>query len=235
MYVILPFESKFYQKHNFPVHYFGNPLVDSVAIFKKMPPAPPLSRKKIIALLPGSRQQELKNILPTMLRVIPQFEVDYEFVMAGLRHLPKVYYEDAKAAGVKIIWDDSYTLLRQAHIAVVASGTATLETAMFKVPQVVCYKSSLLTYYLAKLFLKVPYISLINLIAGKLIVKELIQFNYTPKNLHRSMLELLKNYDEVISNYNSALKDLGTPSVAGKIAKSIFESLQKEDAESSSE
>lgn len=229
MYVILPFEPPFYQKYNFPVHYFGNPLLDSVASFQKSTtPLPSSSDRKIIALLPGSRRQELKHMLRIMLSVIPYFGADYEFVIAGLKHLPATCYAEAEAAAVRIIWDDSYALLQQAHIALVTSGTATLETAIFKVPQVVCYKSNLLTYCLGKLFIKVPYISLINLIANKPIVKELIQFNCTPENLRVAVLDLIENYDRAVADYDSALKDLGTPSIAGKIAKSIFESLKIE-------
>ena len=223
MYIILPFEQDFYRRHQFQVHYFGNPLVDLIHDFQNKPKLPPLSAKKIIALLPGSRRQEIENILPIMLSITTYFKDDYDCIVAGLRHVPESCYNEVKKQNFQIIWDDSYTLLSQAFIALVTSGTATLETAMFKVPQVVCYKSSLLTYHLAKIVIKVPYISLVNLIAGKTIVKELIQYNYTTKNLYQAITELIVTYDEVLTAYDLVLKDLGSPSIAAKVARSILE------------
>ena len=187
MYVILPFEKEFYEKkHGFPVFFVGHPLLDAIsnrkevdeAAFRKMHQLHP--DKKIIALLPGSRTQEVQKMLSLMLSVSTDFE-EYEFVIAGAPSLEKEFYTPfLKEGNVKFIQNKTYDLLSIASAALVTSGTATLETALFKVPQVVCYRANWVSYQIAKRIITLEYISLVNLIMQKEVVPELIQNDLTP-------------------------------------------------------
>lgn len=196
--VILPFEKDFFAtRWQWPVSYVGHPLVQVIDEAKKQPPDPPLSDKPIVALLPGSRQQEIAKKLPVMLRASRSFP-DHQFIVAKAPGTPDLFYTEwlAPYPDVQLVSDKTYPLLRQANAALVTSGTATLETALFGVPQVVCYKGSWLSYQIGKRLVKVNYISLVNLIMNKAVVTELIQDQLTPDNLCRSLSELLSNGDK---------------------------------------
>lgn len=198
MYVILPFEKSFYEQYGLEVQFVGHPLLDVIENFT--PPPSFLTdhqldkQKPIIALLPGSRKQEITRVLPTMLSVIPHFP-DYQFVIAGAPSMPIHFYLQLlqqTGENIPIISDQTYPLLAHAHAALVTSGTATLETALFKVPEVVCYRGSRLSYEIAKRVIRVKYISLVNLIVDRLLVKELIQNDFNPSNLQQALLHILQ-------------------------------------------
>lgn len=193
MIVILPFESDFYAKHDYKVVYVGHPLLEVVAAEKKEPPVPLFTDKPIVALLPGSRAMEIAKKLPLMLKMVERFP-DYQFVVAGAPAQPdEVYQEHIGTRSVMLLRNDTYNLLKQARAALVTSGTATLETALFGVPQAVCYRGNPISYWLAKQLIKVPYISLVNLIMQREVVKELIQGAMNEKALEKELRSLLKD------------------------------------------
>lgn len=199
MYVILPFEKEFYEKkHGFPVFFVGHPLLDAISNRKEVDEAAFRERhqlhpdKKIIALLPGSRTQEVQKMLSLMLSVSTDFE-EYEFVIAGAPSLEKEFYTPfLKEGNVKFIQNKTYDLLSIASAALVTSGTATLETALFKVPQVVCYRANWVSYQIAKRIITLEYISLVNLIMQKEVVPELIQNDLTPNHLKKELQLILE-------------------------------------------
>ena len=198
--VIFPFEVEFYKKHGVEVTYLGNPLLDEINkgnfsfTFN--------SDKPIIALLPGSRKQEIEAILPKMLSVVNDFP-DYQFVIAATNTFSEKYYQDfIKGENVSLVFNQTYGLLEHSKYALVTSGTATLETALFKVPQVVCYKTNWLTYIIAKSLIKIDYLSLVNILMDKVVVKELIQSQFNKENL-KIELELLFNQRErIVADYD---------------------------------
>jgi lipid-A-disaccharide synthase len=202
MLVILPFEKEFYKKWNYDVEYVGHPLVEEIdrflagthQILDLIPPRSPGPSKPIIALLPGSRKQEIEKKLPIMLEASRDFP-DYQFVVAQAPGQEPAFYDHLLAAypNVNSIRNQTYALLSQARAACVTSGTATLETALFGVPEIVCYKGSVVSYQIARRLIKVKFISLVNLIMDKLVVKELIQDELTPDNLRRELEDLLHN------------------------------------------
>jgi lipid-A-disaccharide synthase len=192
MLVILPFEKAFYQKWDYEVQYVGHPLVQVIDEFRMAnaglkPPA-----RTTVALLPGSRMQEIRKKLPIMLEATKKFP-DYAFCVAQAPSLDRSFYASMTGAypNVTIVQGQTYELLMQSHAALVTSGTATLETALFGVPLVVCYKGSWISYQIAKRLIKVRYISLVNLILDKPAVKELIQHELTPENLSEELARLL--------------------------------------------
>ncbi len=213
MLCILPFEKDYYRdKWNWEVDYVGHPLVEVIekSLTQNHPPLNQNS-KPIIALLPGSRKQEIAKKLPIMLGLAASFP-DYQFVVAQAPGLEKDFYTPflTPYLNVSIVYNQTYTLLKQARAALVTSGTATLETALFGVPEIVCYKGSKLSYQIAKRLISIKYISLVNLIMDKLVVKELIQEELTIPNLTRE-LSLLLNNGERISTIKAdyvALKEL---------------------------
>lgn len=198
MLVILPFEKEFYQKWNYDVEYVGHPLIEVIDNEKKNAfvvhptTASPLNEKNIIAILPGSRRQEVEKKLPLMLEVSKHFQ-DFTFVLAKASSLDDGFYEPFlnDYPKVRSVRNKTYSLLIQAKAALVTSGTATLETALFEVPQVVCYKGSNISYQIAKRLVKIKYISLVNLILDKPVVKELIQNELTVENIQRELNKLL--------------------------------------------
>ena len=194
MLVILPFEKEFYRKWNYDVEYVGHPLVEVIDSFRSAPPVPLRFTRPIIALLPGSRKQEILKKLPIMLRVT-RFFPDYQFVVAQAPGQEPTFYDNLTSSwpNVSSVRNQTYALLAQAQAAFVTSGTATLETALFSVPEIVCYKGSPISYQIARRLIKVKYISLVNLIMDKLVVKELIQDELTPDNLRRELEDLLHN------------------------------------------
>jgi lipid-A-disaccharide synthase len=227
MLVILPFEKEFYQKWHYKVEYIGHPLVQVIDEFADQSlqtmsmkfegkeankEEGEQKQKKIIALLPGSRQQELMIKLPIMLEVTKRFP-QYQFIIAQAPSLPLEFYEKMTQSypNVDIAFSgQTYALLSHAKAALVTSGTATLETALFGVPQVVCYKGSTISYQIAKRLIKIKYISLVNLIMDKPIVKELIQNNLTVENLSRELDEILHRQERIskIKADYAALKSL---------------------------
>lgn len=198
MYVILPFEKDFYEnKHNMPVHFVGHPLIDALKdrpntdekAFRKDNGLSP--DKPIIALLPGSRPQEISTMLPVMLSLTPQYP-QYQFVIAGAPSTPSKFYDpflqDHQAG---LVVNQTYPLLNSAHAALVTSGTATLETALLGIPQVVCYKGNWISYQIAKRLITLEYISLVNLIMDRQVVTELIQDELNPENLAKELDKIL--------------------------------------------
>ncbi len=230
MYVILPFEVDFYQQYNYPVEYVGNPIVDAVEESR----ANAVERQElcfrnglddspIIALLAGSRKEEIKHCLPEMLAVMHQFP-GYRFVIAGAPAISPEYY--ARFTGnsdVDIVFDQTYDLLMNAVAAVVTSGTATLETALFGVPEVVIYKMGELTYQIGRHFVKPKYFSLVNLILDREVVKELLQYRIRKKiagELHRILED--ETYRMVmLDNYGKLRSRLGEPGAYHRLARSI--------------
>ncbi len=235
MYVILPFEKDFYEKkHNFPVHFVGHPLIDAIANrteisdhqFRK---DNHLDEKPIIALLPGSRKQEISKMLSIMLSVVNDFP-DYQFVIAGAPSQEYAFYQTfLNKENVKFIANKTYDLLSHSQAALVTSGTATLETALFNVPEVVCYKGSWASYQIAKRILTLKYISLVNLIRDKEVVKELIQDELNTKNLKIELNKILNTEGraQLLKEYAQLKQDLGGEGASKKTATLIINSLKK--------
>ncbi|MEP6701322.1 MAG: lipid-A-disaccharide synthase [Bacteroidota bacterium] len=199
MIVILPFEKDFYIRWNYPVDYVGHPLVEVIENFRKQAPVPQAKAghdhvTKIIALLPGSRKQEILKKLPIMLGVSTLFP-EHHFIVAQAPAQEDVFYQELlkEYKNVSIVKNETYQLLLIADAALVTSGTATLETALFEVPEVVCYKGSNISYLIAKQLIKVKYICLVNLIMNKEVVKELIQEKLTVENLQKELNLLLND------------------------------------------
>ncbi|MGV3766740.1 MAG: lipid-A-disaccharide synthase [Chitinophagaceae bacterium] len=197
MLVILPFEKAFYQKWDYPVEYVGHPLIEVVHNSIEQPKETPFSDKPIVALLPGSRKQEILKKLPVMLEVAKQFP-DHQFIVAKAPGQEDAFYTSMLAPypNVSSVRNQTYPLLKQSRAALVTSGTATLETALFHVPEVVCYKGNQLSYYIARKLIKVKYISLVNLIMDKEVVKELIQDELNPENCTRELKKVLEDGPE---------------------------------------
>lgn len=199
MLVILPFEKDYFKnKWNWDVEYVGHPLVEVIDEHKSKPIHTKFSDKPIIALLPGSRKQEIIKKLPIMLEVSKAFPA-YQFIVAKAPGLDASFYDAmlSNYNNVSYVNNQTYDLLSQAKAALVTSGTATLETALFGVPEIVCYKGSSISYQIAKRVIKVKYISLVNLIMDKLVVKELIQDELTPANLEKELHQLLENEQRI--------------------------------------
>ena len=231
MFVILPFEKEFYQQFNYEVDFVGHPLLDSIAdredvAFNDFCKTHHLSRKPIIALLPGSRKQEITSMLNLMLTVVDKFP-GHQFVIAGAPSQPLSFYKQLITADIALIENKTYDLLQQATAAIVVSGTATLETALFRVPQVVCYKTGRLFYHLAKLIIKVKYISLVNLIANKELVTELIQNELNTKNLTQELEKILipKTRQSMLEGYEELHQKLGGIGASKRAAKLIVNYL----------
>jgi len=233
MYVILPFEKQFYEeKHNFPVEFVGHPLLD--AIQDRQPPQSEEFRKEhnlgykpIIALLPGSRKQEIEKMLSIMLSVTDHFK-DYQFVIAGAPSQDSEFYQEfTSRKNVSLIMNKTYDVLSLAHAALVTSGTATLETALFKVPEVVCYKGSYISYHIAKRIINLDYISLVNLIMDREVVKELIQSELNTENLKKELTKILQGdkREEIFSEYHELELKLGGAGASKNTAKLIMENI----------
>jgi lipid-A-disaccharide synthase len=229
MYVILPFEKDFYEKkHNFPVHFVGHPLIDAIANRTEISDVVfrteyHLSNKPIIALLPGSRKQEIEKMLSIMLSVVKDFP-EYQFVIAGAPSQEFSFYQRFLTnENVRFISNKTYDLLSHSYAALVTSGTATLETALFNVPEVVCYKGSWISYQIAKRIITLKYISLVNLIMDKEVVKELIQEELTTKNLKTELNKILnlESRSILLENYAQLKQNLGGEGASKKTAELI--------------
>ena len=234
MYVILPFEKDFYEgKHGYPVHFVGHPLLDAIAarkevsmeVFKR---ENGLDERPIIALLPGSRKQEIAQMLSVMLSVVGSYH-QYQFVIAGAPSLGYDFYKQfIKEENVHFVSGKTYDLLSHSHAALVTSGTATLETALFRVPEVVCYRGNWISYQIAKRVISLKYISLVNLIMDAPVVTELIQGDLNTRNLKTELNKLLNaDYREkLLKDYEALREKLGNEGASERTAQAIYDSLQ---------
>lgn len=238
MFVILPFEKDFYEnKHNFPVDFVGHPLIDAIHGRPKLDETSfrkefDMDDKPVIALLPGSRKQEISKMLDVMLSVVPQFP-DYQFVIAGAPgQEPEFYRQFTKSKNIHFVQNRTYDLLSISTAALVTSGTATLETALFKVPEVVCYRGNWISYQIAKRVITLKFISLVNLIMDKEVVKELIQGELNTKNLVSELRKLLdpEKRKIVLDQYDALETKLGGDGASTKTAKLIVDSLKAAQA-----
>ena len=236
MYSILPFENDFYKQFDYETQYVGHPLLDEVENFNQVRLTKDeflnknkLSQVPIISILPGSRKQEIKVKLPIMLDAVKSLK-NYQIVIAGAPNQTAKMYEEFEAQGCKIIFGQTYDLLSNSEAAIVTSGTATLETAILNIPEVVCYKGSWISYFIARSLIKINYISLVNLIMDQQIVKELIQGECNPFKI-REELDLLlydKNYREVmLSNFEIMREKLGGQGASKKVAHSLLKTISK--------
>ena len=217
---ILPFESSFFAKHGIDVKYVGHPLLD---VFKDLDSRNIESEKPIIAILPGSRKQEIATSLPIMMEVAKYFE-NYQFIIAGAPSISQDYYRSiTQDSYMPVLSNQTHALLKECKAAIVTSGTATLEAAILKVPQVVCYKTSSISYLLGKLFVKVKYIALVNLICDKEVVKELIQNDFNADNLVNELNRILnkKNKTQILSDYEFMIRLLGDEGASQRAAQAI--------------
>ncbi len=242
LFSILPFEVPFFKKHQYPIHYVGNPCVDAVDNFRKEQKesledylqANSLETKPIIALLAGSREQEIKDNLPIMLEASKEFVDRYQLVLAGAPSMDVASYQKylREDVPVKIVFGQTYRLLQQADAALVTSGTATLETALFRVPQVVCYYVAMgkLISWLRRKILKVKYISLVNLVADREIVRELVADGMTVSYVKNELDALLNNAayrNQMLAEYDRMIHILGPSGASRRAASKMLELLQK--------
>lgn len=230
LYCTLPFEVDFYKKHNYQVEFVGHPLIDALALkpiknseqFRSEHQLP--MDKELIALLPGSRRSELTKILSSMLSIVESFK-EFHFVVAMAPSLDRELYEQfTKNTDVSLVSNDTYSLLKASKAALVTSGTATLETALLKVPQIVCYKTQGLTYWIAKRIIKLPYISLVNIILGREAVPELIQSDLNTKRLQSEFKKLLdtNTAQKQMEAYDQLEVLLGEGGASRKAAEAIL-------------
>ena len=236
MFVILPFEKPFYEKFDYEVEYVGHPLLDEIAKYSfsdeekiAFKAKYELDERPIIAVLPGSRKQEVRKKLPVMLDAVRSYG-DYQIIIAGAPSLELDFYKEISSEDVKIIFNETYNLLGLAHSAVVTSGTATLETALFKVPEVVCYKSSGFSYAIAKRLVKVKFISLVNLIMDREVVRELIQHDCNVKEIQGELNKILNDSayrNKMLSEYDQLEKILGGGGASQKVAQSLLKSISE--------
>ena len=238
MFVILPFEIDFYKKHNFDVDYVGNPILDSIDNKTKSLVSKQefitdnnLDNKPIIALLPGSRKQEINKIIPVMLEIADQYP-EHQFVIAATLAIPADYYRSLipDDSGINIVYDQTYALLKHSFVAVVTSGTATLEAALLNVPEVVGYITSKLSYKVGIRFVRVPYISLVNLIMGKEVVREFIQDEMTGKTIKQELDRLMFDVEyreNMLKDFSELKKVIGKPGASKRVAELILKEMDK--------
>tara|TARA_B100001093_G_scaffold520451_1_gene616085 strand:- start:12250 stop:13344 length:1095 start_codon:yes stop_codon:yes gene_type:complete len=228
LYVILPFEPDFYQKHSVKVNFVGHPLIDAIHEYSSVKKVKKDLNKPLIVLLPGSRKQEIKRMLPIMSSVCNTPE-QYQYIIAGASHIDQGFYESNLKKPIEVRYDQTYDLLSQAHAALVTSGTATLETALFKVPQVVCYKANTLTYFIAKQIIDLKYISLVNIILDRPAVTELIQSDLNTENLSQALDAILDatKRAQLGEDYMKLEKLLGNKGASERAAKLIIEKTKQ--------
>lgn len=241
LFSILPFEVDFFARHNYNIHYVGNPCVDAVDAFLRKDTenrdmflaSTALPNKPIVALLAGSRKQEIESNLPMMLMAMREYP-QYQPVIAGAPGIDKDFYAPYLDEGAKILYGSTYRLLKHSHAALVTSGTATLETALFRVPQVVCYATPMAKLYswLKRHFLKVKFVSLVNLIAGREVVRELVAADMTPANVKEEIGKLLGVTDErtaMLHEYDRMIGILGAAGASERAAGIILQLLEKSE------
>lgn len=236
MFVIFPFEVDYFKKFDYPVNYAGNPLLDAVqekidekGSLQKFINDNGLDNKPIIGILAGSRKQEIHRNLRIMLQIIPNYE-NHQFVLAAAPSIePEFYNNYIHGHRIKVVYNQTYDTLKFSSAALVTSGTATLETALFNVPQVVCYRASHLSYLIAKMLVKLKFISLVNLIMNKEVVKELIHFDVTPKKISNELDLILFNNDyrnKMLNNYQQLRETLGGTGASERVARLIYNHLK---------
>ena len=234
LFSILPFEVDFFEKkHHYPIHYVGNPTADEVKEWRLTPPSQggDGGGSPVIALLAGSRKQEIKDNLPTMIRAAQKFEKDYELVLAGAPSIDEAYYQRfLEGTNVRLVKNQTYDVLSKAHAALVTSGTATLETALFGVPQVVCYETPLpwLIGWLRKKLLKVKYVSLVNLIADREVVTELVADTFSQANIEHELELILDGpaRQQMLEGYEEVWQRLGKEKAPDNAARLITQILR---------
>ena len=235
LFSILPFEVDFFEKkHHYPIHYVGNPTADEVKEWRLTPPSQggDGGGSPVIALLAGSRKQEIKDNLPTMIRAAQKFEKDYELVLAGAPSIDEAYYQRfLEGTNVRLVKNQTYDVLSKAHAALVTSGTATLETALFGVPQVVCYETPLpwLIGWLRKKLLKVKYVSLVNLIADREVVTELVADTFSQANIEHELELILDGpaRQQMLEGYEEVRQRLGKEKAPDNAARLITQILRE--------
>ena len=232
MFVILPFEVAVYKKHNYNADYVGHPLLDAIEQEKSNLPDRAtfikknnLDERPIIAVLPGSRKQEIERMFSIMLNVVEDFK-GYQFVIAGTTNLPEEAYQMALDKNLKVVFNQTYALMYNAHAGIIKSGTSTLESALFRLPQVVCYKGGTISYSIARMVVgnRVKYISLPNLILDKPVVKELIQSDLNASNLKTELTKIIAGIarEEMLEEYAGLIKLLGNSGASKKVAELIY-------------
>lgn len=234
MFVILPFEKEFYEKFDFEVEFVGHPLLDEIHNYEQIVKSKTPFREKnelselpIISLLPGSRKQEVLKKLPVMLEAIKSMK-GYQFVIAGAPSLSEEFYAPLLSGNAKIIYAQTYDLLANSEAALVTSGTATLETALFNVPEVVCYKSSYFSYAIAKRLIKIKFISLVNLIMDREVVTELIQNECNAKRVEQELRKVIvggSHRNEMLKDYELLKEKLGGGGASKKVAQSLLKTI----------
>lgn len=241
MMVILPFEEAFYAQYNYPVHYVGHPLLDAVPKeedaeeqSRRFREENHLDERPIIALLPGSRKQEIKAMLPRMIRMQEKFP-DYQFVVSTVSWIPRSFYD--KLIGkqkIATVLSQTYPLLHNATAALVTSGTATLETALFKVPQVVCYRGNWISYFIAKHLIKgINYISLVNLISDAPVVTELIQADFNDQRTANELDALLHDHatqQRISQGYEKMIQKLGHSGASDRAAEVVLDLIKRKES-----
>jgi lipid-A-disaccharide synthase len=233
MYVILPFEKDFYEeKHDYEVNFVGHPLIDAIADrppanVRKIKQEHNLDERPVIAVLPGSRKQEISKMLEIMLSVTDDF-AEYQFVIAGAPSQEEEFYRPfIKKKNVHLVMNKTYDVLEISTAALVTSGTATLETALLKIPEVVCYKGNFISYQIAKRVINLDYISLVNLIMEREVVKELIQNDLNYRNLKKELSRILseKHRKKIFADYYELEQKLGGKGASEKTARLIYEKI----------
>ncbi len=236
MFIIFPFEVGFYEKHGMKVAYYGNPLVDEIDKKKNQLSNTGLTKQNlglderpVITMLAGSRKHEVEHILPRMLTAVKHFP-EYQFVLAGVSSLSgKLYEKIIKDLPVKVFTDKTYELLSVSEAAMIKSGTSTLEAALFNIPQVVCYKGDSISFAIARRIVKVRFISLVNLIMGKEVVKELIQFLLTEENIVGELTGILKDgphRQKMLTEYSELRQKLGPEGASVRIAGEMVRQVE---------
>ena len=236
LYVILPFEKEFFKKHGIETTYHGHPLLEHIINFKKDKSTPKLNfiktnnlnpKRPIIALIPGSRKQEIIKKLPIMLNAISVYTKEYNIVIAGMNIHNDIYQNITSKYNVNIVYEDTYNLLNQSNFALVTSGTATLETAFFNVPQVVCYKANWISYSIAKSLVKIKFISLVNLILDYESVKELIQNDLNNIKLKEELRKIINmsHSNSIKNDYKKLISKCKGEDVSKNIAQSMLKTL----------
>lgn len=237
MFIIFPFEVDFYKKHGITVEYQGNPLIDETenrisgftakeSMYRHLG----IDEKPVVALLAGSRRHEIEIILPEMMKIIHHFP-GYQFILAGVKNIPdELYVKIIGNIPVKVIKEKTYEILYVAEAALVTSGTATLEAALNNTPQVVCYKGDFFSMLIAWMVVRVKYISLVNLIMGYEVVKELVQYKITEKSLLRELNSILPGgakREKLLSDYKLLKNIMGNAGASGRIAREMIMELKK--------
>lgn len=236
LYVILPFEKEFFKKHGIETTYHGHPLLEHIINFKKDKSTPKLNfiktnnlnpKRPIIALIPGSRKQEIIKKLPIMLNAVSSYSENYNIVIAGMNMHKAIYQSISYNYNVNIVYEDTYNLLNQSSFALVTSGTATLETAFFNVPQVVCYKANWISYSIAKSLVKIKFISLVNLILDYESVKELIQNDLNNIKLKEELRKIINmsHSNSIKNDYKKLISKCKGEDVSKNIAQSMLKTL----------